>query len=57
MEQLKRAFGHVSQADTRRTVILAGDLNIRDKEVASVGLPDKVQVETIREVARWGLAA
>lgn len=43
MEQLKRAFGHMSKADARRTVILAGDLNIRDKEVASVGLPDKVQ--------------
>ena len=54
MEQLKRAFGHVSQADTRRTVILAGDLNIRDKEVASVGLPDKVQVRNYKGGSKMG---
>ena len=42
----------MSKADARRTVILAGDLNIRDKEVASVGLPDKVQVRKSGIISR-----
>jgi len=43
MDQLKRAFNHVKKANSSKTVILAGDLNIRDSEVSKVGLPENVQ--------------
>jgi len=43
MDQLKRAFNHMSKANSSKTVIMAGDLNIRDSEVSKVGLPDNVQ--------------
>jgi len=43
MEQLKAAFNRVKNAPSSASVIFAGDLNIRDSEVAKVGLPENVQ--------------
>lgn len=43
MRQLSMAFDHIKQSDPSTTVIFAGDLNIRDKEVDKVGLPDKTK--------------
>lgn len=43
MSQLSTAFDHIKKSDPSTTVIFAGDLNIRDKEVDKVGLPDKTK--------------
>ncbi|KAL3891596.1 hypothetical protein ACJMK2_003852 [Sinanodonta woodiana] len=41
--QLKTAFENVKQADSNRTVIFGGDLNLRDKELDEIqGIPNDV---------------
>lgn len=41
MEQLREAFKFVEETDESVSVILAGDLNLRDYEVEKVGIPSK----------------
>lgn len=43
MLQLKTAFEFVRRQDKSASVILAGDMNARDTEVAKVGIPDGVE--------------
>ena len=43
MKQLKDAFEVVKREDKNTTVILAGDMNARDTEVAKVGIPTGVE--------------
>ena len=44
MRQLKECFDIMTQSPADRTVIFAGDLNIKDEEVSSVGgIPEGVK--------------
>lgn len=43
MEQLKQAFKIAKDENENSTVILAGDLNSRDTEVAKVGIPSGIK--------------